>query len=111
MSLYEVRFVTRILNQTDNSFPVDGFMNPSFYNDGTTVVVINTQEVAPGDSYHVEFPNCVLKGNFNIKFKDESGGINKVVLNHGMVMGPYTNPMSGAVLSEGVKASLLTCNP
>lgn len=106
MGLFEVRMVTRILDESDNAFPVDGFMNPTFYNEGANVVVINNQEIASGDSYEARFSGCVLKGNFNIKFKDDTGGVNKVILNYGMVIGPFTDPATGLQYSEASKSIL-----
>jgi len=111
MSLYEVNFGTKILLDDDNQFPVDGFMNPHFHNDGETTVVIQDQKIIAGESYQVQLPGCVLKGNFNIKFKKEAGKQNRVTVNYGMVVGLYSNPMTGQIITEENRSAYASpCN-
>jgi hypothetical protein len=103
--LYDVRFTTRVITETDNVFPIDGFMNPTFHNEGATIVKINNQEVRPRESYKMDFPGCVLNGTANIDFKEEVGKPNVVIVNHGIVVGLHTNPQTGQILTEQERSS------
>ncbi|WP_291866651.1 hypothetical protein [Maribacter sp.] len=102
MSLLKVLLTTLILTETDNSYSLNGMMNPHFFNEGKSTVVINHQEVLPGDIYPVQFEGMVLSGTINIKFKDEidiatgEQKLNKLVLNYGMVVGEIDTSTEGA---------------
>ena len=85
--LHNVVLATRVLDESDSAFPVNGFMNPHFHNDGETTVSINNQEIAVGDSFSTSFPGCVMQGTMNIRFNDVAGKTNKLIVHYGMVVG------------------------
>lgn len=110
MSLYSVQLTTKVITETEEGFSVDGFMNPTFHNDGEASVRINDQVIHPNEHYAINFPNCVLSGKVNIKF-NEGEGRKLVIIKYGMVVGLATDPQSGAIYSQSqIASSSASCN-
>jgi hypothetical protein len=99
--LFHVDFLTKILSESDNTFEVDGFINPTFYNDGESKVKINYQVINPGEYYRVDIPNGILRGKFNIEFVEEVGKKNLLIVNYGLYGGLFVNIQTGQILTNG----------
>ncbi len=94
--MYEISLNTNIISADDSGYEITGMINPEFHNDGDTDVVIQSQVIAPGQSFGAQFPDKVLRGTVSIRFVEAPGvSINKVILHFGKFIGAYTNPQTG----------------
>lgn len=87
--LFRTQLNTMFIETDELSFPMNGFISPSFYNDGETSVLINHQEVLPGESFSIEVPGGVFEGKCRIQFKSEVGKVDRLVLNAAIYIGKY----------------------
>lgn len=93
--LFRTQLKTEFLDIDELNYPMDGLISPTFYNDGETSVLINHQEVLPGESFSIEVPNGVFEGKCRIQFKNEAGKVNRLVLNASIYLGKYLDEGTG----------------
>jgi hypothetical protein len=93
--LFRTKLKYQFIDIDELNFSLEGLMSPTFYNDGETSVLINYQEVLPGETFSIEVPNGVFEGNCRIQFKSEAGKVNRLVLNSATYLGKYLNEENG----------------
>ena len=98
--MQEVVLHSRVINDDQIGYSLDGMIDATIHNDGTTEVQIQHQIIKPGDSFSAGLPNHVSKGAINIEFTDTVAGgvapVNKLILHFHSIVGPYINPQTGA---------------
>lgn len=102
MALIRGKLAFKAINKSDNSFDLKGMIGPSFFNTGESVVMINNQEVLPGESFSIDLSGIVMEGTVNIEFVLEAGKNNLLMINYVHYVGPFTNPATGLPIEQSV---------
>ena len=100
----EANYQTRTISEDNNSYSIDGMMKPTFYNEGTSTVIINNLKIAPGQNYIVSI------AAMNIQFDNADGSlVNSLILNYHTVGEPFTDSVTGKILTESQRRATASC--
>tara|TARA_R110000744_G_scaffold111077_1_gene209255 strand:+ start:417 stop:761 length:345 start_codon:yes stop_codon:yes gene_type:complete len=107
----EANYQTRTISEDNNSYSIDGMMKPTFYNEGTSTVIINNLKIAPGQNYIVDTPQGFVSiAAMNIQFDNADGSlVNSLILNYHTVGEPFTDSVTGKILTESQRRATASC--
>jgi len=61
-----------LITFSDENYPLDGKINPTFTNIGTSDVMVDGETLATGESFKVDAPGVVLTESIAIVFKSNN---------------------------------------
>jgi hypothetical protein len=73
---------TKLITKNSPSFDLDGMINPTFTNVGTSSVNIDEELIATGESFKIDAPGILLSGNIAINFLSSDPSQRMLVLRY-----------------------------